>query len=77
MPPAVPEEERLTRNRTSAEETAPSVVRVRLTGEAFDAGFVARILRDHPEVEFVGDPAHYPGGRVYLAVRVRRGGERP
>jgi hypothetical protein len=65
----------LTRNRNSAkEEAAPGVVRVRLTGEAFDAGFVARILRDHPEVEFVGDPAHYSGGRVYLAVRVRRSG---
>lgn len=66
----------MNRNRTSAEEAAPGV-RVRLTGEAFDAGFVARIVRDHPEVEFVGDPAHYSGGRVYLAVRVRRGGERP
>jgi hypothetical protein len=53
-------------------ETAPGVVRVRLTGEVFDAGFIARILRDHPEVEILGRPGHYSGGRVYLTVRVRR-----
>lgn len=49
-----------------------SVVRVRLTGEELDAGFVARILRDHPELEFTDHPAHYSGGRVYLNLRVRR-----
>jgi len=57
------------------EEAAPGTVRVRLTGEAFDAGFIARILRDHPETELVGQPAHYPGGRVYLTVRVSRAGD--
>jgi len=56
------------------EEAAPGTVRVRLVGEAFDAGFVARILRDHPEVEFAGRPAHYSGGRTYITLRVVRGG---
>ena len=57
---------------------AARAVRVRLTGDAVDAGFVARILRDHPEVEIVGRPRiagrpeHSSGARVYLTVRVRR-----
>ena len=58
--------------RREPESAASGVVRVRLTGEVFDAGFIARILRDHPEVEIVGRPAHYSGGRIYLTVRVRR-----
>jgi hypothetical protein len=53
-------------------EDAPGIVRVRLTGDVFDAGFVARILRGHPEIEVLGRPAHYSGGRVYLTVKVRR-----
>ena len=53
-------------------ERNAGVVRVRLTGDEFDAGFLVRILRDHPEVEIVEQPAHYSGGRVYVRVRVRR-----
>lgn len=53
-------------------ERNAGVVRVRLTGDEFDAGFLIRILRDHPEVEVVGPPAHYSGARVYVRVRVRR-----
>jgi hypothetical protein len=62
----------MTRRSDQPREDAPGTIRVRLTGEAFDAGFVARILRDHPEIEVLGRPAHYPGGRVYLTVRVHR-----
>ena len=54
------------------QEAAPGVVRVRITGEEFDAGFVARILRGHPGIEFTREPARYPGGRVHLTLRVRR-----
>lgn len=52
--------------------TTSGVIRVRLTGDEFDAGFLVRILRDHPEVEIVEQPARYSGGRVYVRVRVRR-----
>jgi hypothetical protein len=48
------------------------IVRVRLTGDEFDAGFLIRILRDHPEVERACAPAHYSGSRVYVNLRVRR-----
>ena len=54
------------------QESAPGMVRVRIAGEVFDAGFVARILRSHPELELVGRPAHCSGGRVYLKFRVSR-----
>lgn len=58
--------------RSQPREDAPGIVRVRLTGDQFDAGFIVRILRDHPEVELVGTSSLYPGGRVYATVRVRR-----
>ena len=40
--------------------------------DAFDAGFLVRILREHPEVELTEQPAHYTGGRVYVTFRVRQ-----
>lgn len=48
------------------------VVRVRLTGETFNTGHIARILRDHPEIEFIERPTHYSGGRLYLKLRIGR-----
>jgi hypothetical protein len=59
-------------SRSQPRNDGPGIVRVRLMGEEFDAGFIASILRDHPEVELVGTPSLYPGGRVYATVRVRR-----
>jgi hypothetical protein len=58
--------------RSRPRDDVPGIVRVRLTGDEFDAGFLVRILRGHPEVEIIGAPGHYSGGRVYVNVRVRR-----
>lgn len=60
--------------RSQPREDGPGIVRVRLTGDEFDAGFLVRILRDHPEVELASAPARYSGGRVYVKVRVHRDG---
>jgi hypothetical protein len=55
------------------EQDAPGIVRARFTAaDTFDAGFLVRILREHPEVELVQPSAHYSGGRVYVTFRVRR-----
>ena len=55
------------------EPDAPGIVRARFTAaDAFDAGFLVRILREHPEVELTEQPAHYTGGRVYVTFRVRQ-----
>jgi hypothetical protein len=59
--------------RSKRDEAAPGIVRVRLTAaDEFDAGYIARLLRDDPQIEITGAPAHYSGGRLYLTVRVRR-----
>ena len=59
--------------RSKRDEATSGIVRVRLTaGDEFDAGFLVRILREHPEVEILGSPEHRSGGRVYARVRVRR-----
>lgn len=59
-------------NTAGERKPGNGAVRVRLTGETFDTGHIARILRDHPEIEFIKRPAHYSGGRLYLKLRLRR-----
>lgn len=59
-------------NTAGERKPGNGVVRVRLTGETFDTGHIARILRDHPEIEFTERPAHYSGERLYLKLRLRR-----
>lgn len=50
----------------------PGTVRVRFTADDESAaGFLVRILRDHPEVELLGEPQRYSGGRIYTRFRLR------
>lgn len=59
------------KRRSSREfsETAPGVVKVRLSGD-FGADVIVRILRDHPAIEILTGPDRYSGDRQYLLVRV-------
>lgn len=57
---------------TRGEGAGPGIVRVRLTAaDEFDAGYIARLLRDDPHIEITSEPAHYSGGRLYFTARVR------
>jgi hypothetical protein len=59
--------------RRRQRETGPGVVEARFTApDEFAAGFLVRVLRDHPEVRMIRQPRHYGGGRVYTLFQVRR-----
>lgn len=52
---------------------APGVVRVRLTaGDLFDADVLTEIIAAHPAAELIEKSRPYPGGRVYLTVKITR-----
>lgn len=63
----------MTRKRRDDEPDGPGIVRVRLiAADEFDAGFIARLIRDCPGVEITGKPEGRSGGRLYFTVRVTR-----
>lgn len=59
--------------RRQAEPDGPGVVAVRLTAaDEFDAGYLARLIRDDPHTEIITAPRRYSGGRLYFTARVRQ-----
>jgi hypothetical protein len=64
------------RKRRPAEPEGPGVVAVRLAAaDEFDAGYLARLIRDDPHTEIITAPRRYSGGRLYFKARVRQDGE--
>jgi hypothetical protein len=64
------------RKGRASEPDGPGVVAVRLTtADEFDAGYLARLIRDDPHTEIITAPRRCSGGRLYFKARVRQDGE--